>query len=186
MVFQRTGQNFAQASLISLCSFHKETRNYSKGPVQKIALVHDCAISIRANYLWMISQSQGTCRRVHFWASRFGRCCSKFSIFYSIVSGNWCFSRQRDYRGLCYCLLLEETYLFIKNEFILYWGQQTTLFIEQRRQVIAVETLFWEILKRTCIQMENLKLLFFTKFRCASDDIFLKFLWSRLNFPQHH
>ena len=58
------------------------------------------------------------------------------------------------------------------------------LFIEQRKQVIVVKCLFCKILKRKCSQTKILKLLSFAKFHCASDDIFLKFLWSKLNFLQ--
>ena len=58
------------------------------------------------------------------------------------------------------------------------------LFIKQRKQVIAVKYLFCKFLKRKCSQMKILKLLFFAKFHCASDDIFFKFLWSKLNFLQ--
>ena len=40
------------------------------------------------------------------------------------------------------------------------------------------------ILKRKCSQIKILKLLSFAKFNCASDGIFLKLLWSKLNFLQ--
>ena len=58
------------------------------------------------------------------------------------------------------------------------------LFIEQRKQWIAVKCLFCKILKRKLAQTKILKLLSIAKFHCASDDIFLKFLWSKLNFLQ--
>ena len=58
------------------------------------------------------------------------------------------------------------------------------LFIKQRKQGIAVKCLFCKILKRKSSQMKILKLLSFAKFHRASDDIFLKFLWSKLNFLQ--
>ena len=60
------------------------------------------------------------------------------------------------------------------------------LFVKQRKQVIAVRCLFCKILKRRCSQMKILKLLSFAKFYCASDDIFLKFLWSKLNSRNRH
>ena len=58
------------------------------------------------------------------------------------------------------------------------------LFIEQRKQVIALKCLFCKILKRKCSQMKIPKLRSFAKFHCASDDTFLKFLRSKLNFLQ--
>ena len=58
------------------------------------------------------------------------------------------------------------------------------LFIEQRKQVIAVKCLICKILKRKCFQTKILKLLSFAKLHCASNDIFLKFLRSKLNFLQ--
>ena len=50
------------------------------------------------------------------------------------------------------------------------------LFIEQRKQVIAVKRLFCKTLKRKCSQTKILRLLSFAKSHCASDDIFLKIL----------
>ena len=58
------------------------------------------------------------------------------------------------------------------------------LFIEHRKQVTAVKCLFWKLHIRKCTQMKFLKLPSFEKFLCASNDIFLKFLWSNLTYLQ--
>ena len=51
--------------------------------------------------------------------------------------------------------------LFIKNEFLCIDGSRLPLliilqFIKQKKQVIAVKTVFWKILKRKYIHMKNL------------------------------
>ena len=55
-----------------------------------------------------------------------------------------------------------------------------------RKQVIAVKCQFCKIFKRKSSQVKILKLLSFAKFNCAFDDIFLKFLWSKLNFLEEN
>ena len=64
------------------------------------------------------------------------------------------------------------------------WEPTPSQVIKQRKQVIAVKCLFCKILERKCSQMKILKLLSFAKFNCASDGIFLKPLWSNLNYLQ--
>ena len=71
-------------------------------------------------------------------------CAAVNFLYFTVVSGNYVFA-DIGIIGDDYTLLLELTYMFIENEFLLYSWQQTTLFIillfiEQRRQVIAVKT----------------------------------------------
>ena len=91
------------------------------------------------------------------------------------------------YKGLCFATWID--LLFNENVFHFDSRQQTTavnydIIIKQRKQVIAVKCLFCKILKRKCSQMKILKLLPFAKFHCASANIFLKFLRSKLYFLQ--